>query len=112
MMMRIIMLISMVLLVMGCESKPAHPSASSKASAEITKSPLDTLVMLQKPANPLSVTEAMKKKAGEVVLVTGQVPPEKVKPYNPAVAAFVMLDPISLAKEEVKEEFDCDDAAT
>lgn len=110
--MRFFLLLSVVLLVIGCESKPAQPTTPSKASAETTKSPLEALVMAQKPTNPLSVTEAMKKKAGETVIVTGQVPPEKVQPYNAAVAAFVMLAPESLLREEVKEEFDCDDAAT
>lgn len=73
---------------------------------------LDALVLAEKPANAISVREALTRKEGEKVVVTGQVPTEKVKPYNAAVAAFVMLAPEDMAKEEVKEEFDCDDAAT
>ena len=73
---------------------------------------LDALVPAEKPANAISVREALTRKEGEKVVVTGQVPTEKVKPYNAAVAAFVMLSPEDMAKDEVKEEFDCDDAAT
>ena len=44
--------------------------------------------------------------------MTGRTPPPKVKPFNPGVAAFILMDPSDLDKENVKEEFDCDDAAT
>jgi|GEM_PF-3006017 len=75
-------------------------------------SKLEPLVLAQKPANAITVREALRRKDGEKVIVTGQVPTEKVKPYNAAFAAFVMLSPEDMAKEEVKEEFDCDEAAT
>lgn len=111
--MRWMILTSTLLLVMGCldTAKTSKPSASPSPTAS-AKSPLEPLLMAQRPANTISVTEAMNRKAGETVMVTGQVPPEKVKPFNPAVAAFVMLSHESLAREEIKEELDCDDAAT
>ena len=46
------------------------------------------------------------------MVVTGRVPPENVKPFNAAVAAVVLMAPEDLDREEIKEEFDCDDAAT
>jgi hypothetical protein len=46
------------------------------------------------------------------VVVTGRTPGEKVKPFNSAVATFVLMAPEDLDREEVKEELDCDDAAT
>ena len=73
---------------------------------------LDPLVLAAKPATAISVRDALTRKEGEKVVVTGQVPTEKVKPYNAAVAAFVMIAPEDMAREEVKDEFDCDDAAT
>lgn len=111
--MRWMILTGSLLLMMGCSdtAKTSKPSASPSSAAS-AKSPLEPLLMAQKPNSAISVTEAMNRKAGETIIVTGQVPPVKVQPFNPAVAAFVMLSHESLAREEVKEEFDCDDAAT
>ena len=44
--------------------------------------------------------------------MTGRMPPENVKPFNAAVAAFVLMAPEDLEQEDIKEEFECDDAAT
>lgn len=111
--MRWMILTGTLLLMMGCSdtAKVTKPSASPSSAAS-AQSPLEPLLMAQKPGGTISVTEALNRKAGEIVMVTGQVPPEKVQPFNAAVAAFVMLAPESLEREEVKEEFDCDDAAT
>lgn len=99
----------------GCSQNPTstdpgRKDAPSPQAGDSTK--LDSAVLSQKPASPISVREALKRKEGEKVVVTGQVPSEKVKPYNSAVAAFIMLAPEDMARDEVKEEFECDDAAT
>lgn len=88
--------------------KPGTPSPSA-ASGDASK--LEPLVLAEKPAGAITVNEALTKKAGEKVVVTGQVPTEKVKPYNAAFATFVMLSHADMAKEAIKEEFDCDNAA-
>lgn len=100
---------------LGCSQSP--PSADSGRKDAPSPQPgdagkLEPLVMNQKPSNAISVREALTRKDGEKVVVNGQVPTEKVKPYNSAVAAFVMLSPEDLLREEVQEEFDCDEAAT
>ena len=89
--------------------KPATPSPAA-ATGDAAK--LEPLVLAAKPANPITVNEALTKKTGERVVVTGQVPGEKVKPYNAALATFVMLSHADMAKDEIKDEFDCDHAAT
>jgi hypothetical protein len=94
--------------VIGCSQQPS----AGPAPAPTDHGKLDAAVLAEKPAGAISVKEAMTRKDGDKVIVTGQVPPVKVKPYNAAVASFVMLAHEDLAKDEVKEEFDCDDAAT
>jgi hypothetical protein len=113
------MLFSVVLFaaVVGCNAsqpvaegpKPDAPGATPNP-AEQAK--LDAHVLAAKPANAISVRDALKGKEGEKVVVTGQVPPSNVKPYNGALAAFVMLAPEDLALEHIKEEMECEDAAT
>jgi hypothetical protein len=71
----------------------------------------EPLVMAEKPAATLSVREAKEKPDGETVVVTGLTPTELVKPFNPGLATFVILAPEDMAREEVKEEFECEDAA-
>ena len=44
--------------------------------------------------------------------ITGRVPGGNLKPFNSAVAAVVLMAPEDLDREEIKNEFDCDDAAT
>lgn len=107
--------LGVLMVAAGCSQTTPQPAGEKKESpapgtSETGK--LDALVLPAKPANTISVRDALTRKDGEKVVVTGQVPTEKVKPYNAAVAAFVMLAPEDMAKEEVKEEFDCDDAAT
>jgi hypothetical protein len=89
----------------GGKEQPAQAGAGDQAQ-------LDAYVLADKPASPISVRDARARKEGEKVVVTGRVPPEKVKPYNAALATFVMLAPEDMDRPEVKEEFECDDAAT
>lgn len=104
---------------LGC-AQPNNPSADGGKKPDGTPAPassgdqkqLDKFVFAEKPASPITVKDALAKKEGEKVVVTGQVPTEKVKPYNAALAAVVMISHADMARDEVKEEFDCDDAAT
>jgi hypothetical protein len=84
--------------------KPAPAVADTKA--------LDPYVMAEKPAQVISIRDAMTKSDGEKVVVTGQTPPVNVKPYNAAVAAFILMAPEDLNREDVKEELSCEEAAT
>ena len=68
--------------------------------------------MAEKPANAISVKDALTRKEGEKVVVTGRVPGGNLKPFNAAVAAVVLMAPEDLEREDIKSEFDCDDAAT
>ncbi|QDU21361.1 hypothetical protein [Urbifossiella limnaea] len=98
----------------GCGQPAPRPEAQqppSPTAAAGDASKLEPLVMAEKPAGAITVNEALTKKAGEKVVVTGQVPTEKVKPYNAAFATFVMLSHADMAKDDIKEEFDCDNAA-
>lgn len=109
----------MMLLSIGCSEAPKanresvkQTNSSEVAYATSQTSLLKPLLLTTKPAAVMSVTEAMLRKTGETVVVRGQLPPETVKPFNVALAAFIMMSPESLAKEEVKDELACDDAAT
>jgi len=111
--------LTLVLTFIGCSEAPKanrDPAKQSGSSEETTATSqtalLKPLLFAQKPATVISVTDAMQRKEGETVVVSGRLPPEKVKPFNTALAAFVMLAPESLDREDVKDEFDCDDAAT
>jgi uncharacterized protein YdeI (BOF family) len=101
--------LSAVLLVaaIGCAEKP--PASISEKS---DTSPLDAVVLAAKPEKATSVRDALKLKDGEKVVLTGRIPGEKVKPFNDAVAAVILMAPEDLDNEEIKEELDCDDAAT
>ncbi len=103
-----------LLLTMALGCGPTAPTKNDAPTPTPTTDAkaLDPFVMAEKPAHAISVRDAMTKKDGEKVVVTGQTPPVKVKPYNTAVAAFVILSPEDMNREEVKEEFECDDAAT
>jgi hypothetical protein len=87
----------------GKQSPPADPADAAK---------LDAAVLPEKPANAISVKDALTRNEGEKVVVTGRVPGGNLKPFNSAVAAVVLMAPEDLDREEIKSEFDCDDAAT
>lgn len=117
--MRFFIFCTFLFVAAGCSEAPqakretAQPSGSSgagPAGAQIEL--LKPTLMAQKPAAVISVTEALQRKAGETVVVTGKLPPENVKPFNAALAAFIMLAPETLAREEIRDELACDDAAT
>lgn len=108
--------LSCLTLALGCGETPQakQPAVKPSPTAEATPSQsslLQPLVLAQKPT-AISVADALKRSAGEKVIVSGQFPPENVKPFNSAVAAFIMLSPEALAREEIKDELACDDAAT
>jgi hypothetical protein len=97
----------------GCaDSRTPSPSAQQDATGDTQSAMLDSLVMPQKPDNAIGVREALKRKEGETVVVTGRTPPENVKPFNAGVAAFVLMAPEDLAQEDIKAELECEDAAT
>ncbi len=95
----------------GCADSGVPP-APQAATGDPQETILDPLLMAQKPDNAISVREALKRKEGETVIVTGRTPPENVKPFNTGVAAFVLMAPEDLAQEDIKEELECNDAAT
>ena len=92
----------------GPEGPRPEPSAPNPADA----GKLESLVMAEKPANAISVRDVLTRADGAKVVVTGRVPGEKLKPYNAAVAAVVLMAPEDLEDEAIKSELDCDDAAT
>lgn len=114
--MRRVVIPSALLLVVaiGCIQKPAEtddpPGKSARPPGDVSK--LDALVLAEKPAKAISVRDAIARPEGENVVVTGRVPGGKLKPFNAAVATVVLMAPEDLDKEEIKSEFDCDDAAT
>ena len=94
----------------GCSQQKPDGTRAEAPSAESAK--LDAVVMGEKPANAISVKEALTRPEGEKVVVTGRVPGGNLKPFNAAVAAVVLMAPEDLDNEDIKNEFDCDDAAT
>jgi hypothetical protein len=97
----------------GCaDSRTPPPAGSQAAAGDSQSSLLDPLVLPQKPGDAISVRDALKRKEGETVVVTGRTPPGNVKPFNSGVAAFVLMAPEDLAQEDIKEELECEDAAT
>lgn len=108
----------LLLIAAGCSEAPkANRPAKQTGTTEMESASSQTellkpILMAQKPATVISVTEAMQRKAGETVVVSGKLPPENVKPFNAALATFIMLSPESLAREEIKDELACEDAAT
>lgn len=103
-------LFSAVLLAaaVGCAEKP--PAITSKVMPD--SSLLDAVVLEAKPEKAISVRDALTLNDGDKVVLTGRIPGEKIKPFNDAVAAVILMTPEDLDREDVKEEFDCDDAAT
>jgi hypothetical protein len=87
--------------------KQAPPALSPTDAAK-----LETAVMAEKPANAVSVRDVLTRKEGEKVVVTGRVPGGNLKPFNAAVATVILMAPEDLDREDIKSEFDCDDAAT
>jgi hypothetical protein len=100
--------VTLLAAAVGCAERP--PAASSKVIPD--SGPLDAVVLVAKPEKTISVRDALTLKDGDKVVLTGRVPGEKVKPFNDAVAAVVLMSPEDLDNEDIKEEFDCDDAAT
>jgi hypothetical protein len=110
---RFVILGILVLGAVGCAQQPGGEAKQEPPTPQPgDQARLDPLVLPEKPTNAITVRDALTRKEGEKVVVTGQVPTEKVKPYNAAVAAFVMLSHEDMARDEVREELDCDDAAT
>jgi len=97
---------------LGCYDRV--PSNRPAAAPPVVLKPelLMPLQMTGRPDHALSVPEAIAKADGETVTVSGETPPEKVRPFNPSLAAFVLIDPADAKRPEVAEEFACDDAAT
>jgi hypothetical protein len=94
----------------GCSQQKPDGTRAEPPSAESAK--LDAVVMPEKPANAISVKAALTRPEGEKVVVTGRVPGGNLKPFNGALAAVVLMAPEDLDNEDIKNEFDCDDAAT
>ncbi len=114
-----LMVLILTLILVGCSDTKTGPNANRNtdptngdAVAQANATLLDPLVMKQKPDKPLSVRDVLSAKEGETVIVSGRTPTEKIKPFNTAFAAFLLMAPEDLDREEVKEEFDCDEAAT
>lgn len=111
-------LVAVVTAAYGCgdhkhDHDHGHKHDHKDAAEAVVLKPdlLQPLVLAAKPDKALSVMEARGKADGETVVVSGVSPTDKVKPFNPALAAFMLLSPEDAAKPEVKEEFNCDDAA-
>jgi hypothetical protein len=102
-----------LLVVVGCSQNQPQTDGGKKDGASTgDQAKLEALVLSAKPATPISVRDALTRKEGDKVVVTGRTPPEKVKPFNAAVAAVILLAPEDLDKDDIKDEFECDDAAT
>jgi len=104
---------AMTIALCGCYesvNKPTPKGGVAKVAAKPEL--LQPLVWTDEPKAVVEVSAARTGSGDEVIHVVGMVPPAKVGPFNPAVASIILMDPADLAKEEVKTEFECDDAAT
>ncbi len=113
---RMVFWISAGLIVLpGCSQERGAPQSKQLPPAQASSGksdPFTAVLGTVKPEKAASVRDVLKLKEGETVTVVGRTPPENVKPFNAALAAVVIMDPLDLDRENVKEEFDCDDAAT
>lgn len=111
---RLFLLGAVLVAAVGCsQTQPPGDSGKKDGPGQTgDQAKLEAHVLPAKPTTAISVREALTRPEGEKVVVTGRTPPEKVKPYNAALATVVLLAPEDLDKEEIKEEFECDDAAT
>jgi hypothetical protein len=105
-----------ILALVGCTDNKApvevgkvDPPDSAGPPAAST---LEPLVMSQKPAKVASVRDVLAMKDGETVVVSGKTPPDNCKPFNAALAAFLLMAPEDLETPAIKEELSCEDAAT
>jgi hypothetical protein len=97
----------------GCSQKPSDGGKDAPPAptpGEVGQ--LEAATLPTKPAKAISVHDALTRPAGEKVVVTGQVPGGKLKPFNAAVATVILMAPEDLEREDIKNEFECDDAAT
>jgi hypothetical protein len=95
----------------GCSQRPDEGGAKAPPPPD-EAAKLDAAVMPEMPAMAISVRDALTRPEGDTVVVTGRVPGGNLKPFNAAVAAVVLMAPEDLDNEDIKAEFDCDDAAT
>src|SRR5690349_4766745 len=100
MMQRIWWIPGLLLALAGCgQQRQATSTKVAGATAQAAPGKSDPFASVILPAQPekvLSVREALTAKEGEVVAVHGRTPPVKVKPFNPGVAAFILMDPADL----------------
>jgi hypothetical protein len=94
----------------GGASARSHLAGTQNAA--LNPSLLEPLLLPQSPTDAISVKEAKTRKDGEKVVVRGKLTPDNLKKTNPGWAAFEMLSPEDFDRPDVKEEFECDDAAT
>jgi hypothetical protein len=98
---------------LGCSQQKPGPEGNQPGTPNPAEAGrLESLVMAEKPANAISVRDALTRPEGEKVVVTGRVPGGNLKPFNAAVATVILMAPEDLDNEDIKNEFDCDDAAT
>jgi hypothetical protein len=104
----------LLLVAIACNQQPSANADKQEppppSPGDVAK--LDAAVMAEKPANAISVKDALARNEGEKVVVTGRVPGGNLKPFNAAVATVVLMTPEDLDDDDIKNEFDCDDAAT
>ena len=102
-----------LLAALGCtRSKPGGPAATDdgpKANASL----LEPLIAKEKLSDAQAVIDVRDKaKDGDEVVLVGTVPPENVRPFNDTLAVVRLMDPRDLADPAIKEEFECEEAAT
>lgn len=97
----------------GCSQQaPDQATSQSSTNGASQTDVLSASIMQAKPEKSISVREALTKTDGDKVILTGRTPGGNTKPFNSAVATVVLLDPRDLDREEIREEFECEDAAT
>ena len=108
---RQILLGTLLLAAIGCGSQPTSTNndKAPPTPAVSDAKQLDSVVFPEKPANAVSVRDVLTKKDGEKVVMTGKTLPANAKPYNSAVAAFMLMAPEDMERDEVKEEFSEED---
>jgi hypothetical protein len=97
-----------------CHNGQSHKTQKATPADTVILKPelLQPLLLAAKPEKTLSVPEVTAKPADEKVIVSGVSPPEGVRPFNSALATFVILSPEDAARPEVQTEFSCPEAAT
>lgn len=102
-----------LLVVAGCSGPKPGTGGNTGGAALADAALLEPFHLKDKPASVQDVIQVRDgARDGDEVVFQGIVPPENVKPYSETRAVFKLMAQADLDDPKIKEEFECDEAAT